>query len=153
MANSYRWKQTARERFDDSYIPEPNTGCWLWTKFANRAGYGQSYMNGRLVYAHRMAWTLYRGPIPEGMFLDHICRVRSCVNPDHLRVVTTRINTIENSLGPSAKNAAKTHCPNGHPLVGGNLVSRRYGRDCRTCYNANARERRRATRNKTSNQR
>lgn len=137
-----RWKLTARERFEESYTPEPNTGCWLWLKYVNEGGYGQSYLNGRLVYAHRMAWEIYRGPIPVGMQIDHVCRVRSCVNPEHLRVVTQRTNLVENSTGLAARNIAKTHCLRGHPLSGENLLARRVGRGCRTCFNARAKDRR-----------
>jgi hypothetical protein len=110
------WK-SVRERFDAKWTPEPNTGCWLWIASGDRDGYGR-FDHGA---AHRWAWMLYRGPIPEGMVLDHMCRVRSCVNPDHLRVVTPRINALENSHAHAAVNAAKTHCIHGHPLSGDNL--------------------------------
>lgn len=132
---------TIRQRFDAKWIPEPNTGCWLWVGVIKHAGYGgMGSGTGPLksCSAHRVAWELYRGPIPEGMQIDHICRVRSCVNPDHLRVVTPRQNTLENSLSPSALNAAKTHCSRGHPLSGDNLIIERPGptqtrRSCRSC--------------------
>lgn len=126
-----------RRRFDDKWIPEPNSGCWLWTgRPANgHQEYGALYFAGKNHYAHRVGWELYRGPIGAGMVLDHICRVPACVNPDHLRVVTQRQNTLENSLSVWAKNAAKTHCKYGHPLVGENIYSPpgTTHRNCREC--------------------
>ena len=89
--------------------------------------------------AHRVMWERRRGPIPPGMYLDHTCRTRPCINPDHLRVVTPYVNTIENSRSVSALNTVKTHCPRGHPYAGYNLsvyqIKRtgRTGRYCKTC--------------------
>lgn len=131
-------KEREAARFLSSWTPEPNTGCWLWLGPITAKGYGlfsNRIMRGKK--AHRYSWTLRNGPIPEGMVVDHICRERSCVNPDHLRLATPRENALENSLSPTALNARKTHCPNGHaydeenthtyPLVGG------WGRKCRAC--------------------
>ena len=91
--------------------------CWEWTagKIAN-GGYGQIYFGGRPHVAHRVALKIFGIPLPDGMLVDHICRNRSCVNPRHLRVVTPRQNTMENSDGIAAKNGAKTHCKHGHPF-------------------------------------
>ena len=123
-----------RERFDSNWTPEPNTGCWLWTGSANKAGYGHTKHNGTTWVAHRLGWTLYRGPIPEGMFIDHMCRQKGCVNPDHLRLVTPRINAIENNDGITALNARKTHCKRGHALDEANTGTTHTGtRQCRTC--------------------
>lgn len=101
---------TERERFDAKWTPEPNTGCWLWTASLTTTGYGMFHHHpfGRM--AHRAAWRIYRGPIPDGMLIDHMCRVPICVNPDHLRVVTPQINTIQNSVSVAAKRAAQTVC-------------------------------------------
>lgn len=96
------------ERFERLYEPEPNSGCWLW-KGATACGYG--YFRHRP--AHRFAYELYRGPIPEGLQLDHLCRVRSCVNPSHLEAVTQGVN-LHRGETIAARNAAKTHCPKGH---------------------------------------
>lgn len=129
-------KGTLEERFTGMYIPEPNTGCWLWLAFVGSNGYGHMGVGGKHIAAHRMAWTLYRGPIPAGMCIDHVCRERTCVNPDHLRVATARMNAVENSIGPIARHAAKKCCPKCggayERLQGGPRVGRRF---CRPCIN------------------
>lgn len=106
--------------FEAKYIPEPNSGCWLWLGALNNKGYAQLAVaqkrNGtRSELAHRLAFTWAKGPIPTGKVLDHLCRVTCCVNPDHLDVVTQRVNILR---GESlfAKNAVKTHCKRGHLL-------------------------------------
>lgn len=67
--------------------------CWLWTAASSR-GYGQLGINKKLIYAHRFSYELHRGKIPQGLHIDHLCRVKKCVNPRHLEVVTQRQNTI-----------------------------------------------------------
>lgn len=88
--------------------------------------------------AHRVSVFMSGREIPEGMCVDHICRVRTCVNPDHLRVVTHRQNTIDFGTGPAAINARKTHCVHGHPLFGENVKWRKQGkyRECYVCARA-----------------
>ncbi len=131
---------SARERFDAKWIPEPNTGCWLWTGYVRDNGYGSFAVDSPATKpskAHRAAWVLYRGPIPKGMCLDHTCRERSCVNPDHLRVVTKQINTIENSDSIPARNARKAFCPKcKQPYDHVPRPGRPNGRTCRHCSRA-----------------
>lgn len=103
-----------RERFDAKWMPEPNTGCWLWTGRLNSKGYGRIRVDGHQKRAHRVSWEMHRHPIPDGLVIDHTCRVRSCVNPDHLRVVTPRVNAIENSGSVSARYLARATCSHGH---------------------------------------
>lgn len=86
-----KWKRNRKrvrslqERFDSFYIPEPNTGCWLWESRADRGGYGWLKEIGRkYLRAHRLSWTLHRGEIPPGMCVLHKCDTPACVNPDHL---------------------------------------------------------------------
>lgn len=133
--------------------------CWLWTAAKNSSGYG-TFSGDRQpdgtkprLYAHRWAYETLRGPIPDGLHLDHLCRVRNCVRPDHLEPVTNRVNILRGTSF-SARNAKKTHCPRGHELAGENLVAaalRRGDRNCKTC--AQERERIRCltrTRRKTA---
>lgn len=71
-------------RFEVKFIPEPNSGCWLWTASADRYEYGRVSIDGKYCGAHRAAWMLLRGPIPKGLHILHKCDVPCCVNPDHL---------------------------------------------------------------------
>lgn len=109
-------------------------GCWLWTRAKSGAGYGQLRVAGKVVYAHRFAYELLVGPIPEGLTLDHLCRVRACANPKHLEAVTLRANLLRGT-SRNANNARKTHCLRGHPFSGPNLYVRKdgHGRECRAC--------------------
>lgn len=110
--------------------------CWLWTSSKNTKGYGQLSHGGKHLMAHKVALELAGTQIPSGMVVDHVCRNRACVNPDHLRVVTPRVNALENSESLSAKNAAKTHCLRGHPLSGANLrprLGKKVFRECAAC--------------------
>lgn len=131
---------TLRERFDARWVAEPNTGCWLWGDALSVYGYGHIRHGGRNLLAHRAGWGLYRGDIPEGLVIDHMCRVRSCVNPDHLRVVSPRTNALENSTGWASTNALKKACPKcGGPYrQEPSYNPKRIGlrRTCRPCGNA-----------------
>jgi hypothetical protein len=120
--------------------------CWTWGGCNNGTGYGifgcRRGGKWKMVYAHRWAFEKMRGPIPEGLELDHLCRNRSCVNPDHLEPVTARTNTLRGET-ITAANAAKTHCIKGHPLSGRNLTIRPTGRRrCKACERDRARKKR-----------
>lgn len=102
------WKKVDR-RGDDE--------CWPWLGAVTR-GRGGIGLGGRMTSSHRVAVALDGRTIPAGMHVDHICRNGLCHNPKHLRIVTPSINAVENSVGPCARNAAKTHCPKcGNPLA------------------------------------
>lgn len=106
--------------------------CWLWTACKNGDGYGQFALAG-MRGAHRVSYEWAKGAIPEGLEIDHLCRIRHCVNPEHLEAVTHRENTLRGDT-VAATSAAKTHCPKGHPLSGDNLANLRDGtRRCLTC--------------------
>src|SRR5687768_9248591 len=110
--------------------------CWEWPGFRDRDGYGRLYwptINTRA--AHRVAYELFVGPIPEGLQLDHLCRNRACVNPRHLEPVTQAENARRGAI------AQKTHCANGHPFDGDNTYWRSSGhRTCRACNRENVRK-------------
>lgn len=113
----------------------PTDSCWLWNG-GKRRGYGYVYIAGsrRTTAAHRAVYTLLVGPIPHGLQLDHLCRVRHCVNPDHLEPVTQQENLLRGHT-ITAKSAAAVACPAGHPYEGDNLyVDPKGERRCRTCH-------------------
>lgn len=107
---------------------EKTGSCWPWTGFCDRKGYGQfSPKSGVTKKAHRYAYELLVGPIPEGLQLDHLCRVRNCVNPDHLEPVTNRENTLR------SPRVHKERCANGHEMTQENTYLHGEHRYCRIC--------------------
>lgn len=118
---------------------DKTANCWLWTGTVSGAGYG--YFSQKRV--HRMAWEMLRGPIPDGLVIDHICRVRLCLNPDHLRVITQIENCLA-GVSPMAINARATHCVNGHEFTEENtkrsVEKGRERRACRECHRQRNRE-------------
>jgi hypothetical protein len=135
---------TPVERMLSRTVIDPASGCWLWTGCKIR-GYGQTSVGGgKRGRVHRVSYEHFRGPIPEGLTIDHLCRTPACLNPEHLEAVTSAVNTMR-GVGPSATNARKSHCNAGHPLAGANLCAGapRRGRECRTCRRDACRERRR----------
>lgn len=132
-------------------VPEhrPDLGpCWVFTGALTGRGYGSLYVGKidgkrRIVAPHILAFELSIGPVPEGLELDHLCRNRACCNPSHLEPVTRRENVLRGE-GVAAKQARQTHCKNGHPLSGRNLVPNSRGaRQCRECKNESERRARR----------
>ncbi len=99
--------KTPVERFEAKWTPVTESGCWLWLASTNHNGYGQFMFNKTMVRAHRFAYELYRGPIPVGLQIDHLCRVRCCVNPWHMEPVTNRENSLRNGSA-SAKNKERS---------------------------------------------
>lgn len=129
-----RWgKQTAWERFVSKLQLDEATGCWLWQGSCSRFGYGKFTVGHVTVSAHRYAYSALIGDIQIGMTCDHTCRTPSCVNPHHIDIVTLRVNLLRADTF-QARNAAKTHCPAGHPYNTDNTLYRKDGsRVCREC--------------------
>lgn len=135
------------DRFEAKYIPEPNSGCWIWTGAPQRTRgrYGSFNYFGKPTPAHRVSWLLYRGEIPLGLYVLHRCDNGFCVNPDHLFLGTQQDNMDDmtkkgrwNSYAGIEKAAqvrkARTHCKRGHELTGDNLIVQPDGhRNCRAC--------------------
>ena len=118
-------------------VDKQENGCWYWTGTKDRLGYGRVHdaRDHCQRLAHRIGYELFKGPIPEGLMLDHLCRNPSCVNPDHLEAVDAFTNQARGET-LTARNLAKTHCPHGHPYSGENLMIKKDGtRACRTCKN------------------
>jgi hypothetical protein len=103
--------------------------CWLWMGARNTCGYG---CYGRRSRAHRVAYETLIEPIAAGLTVDHLCRVRHCVNPDHLEIVTNRENILRGN-GPTARHARATHCEHGHPFDEANTYKWKTLRQCRAC--------------------
>lgn len=121
----------AAERFWEKV--QITEGCWLWLAGTSTDNYGVFTLRRHVqVRAHRFSYEQLVGEIPEGLHLDHLCRNRACVNPAHLEPVTSRVNTLR-GVGPSARNAAKTHCDSGHPLDEDNTYHHEGRRRCRAC--------------------
>lgn len=114
-------------------------GCWEWDGAHTSDGYAESWDGMRPVYAHRIAYELWVGPIPEGYEVDHfVCDNSGCLRPNHLKAVPPRENNMR-SRSAAAHNARKTHCPQGHPYDEANTWIDGLGRRvCRTCKAARA---------------
>lgn len=118
------------------YVEKTDT-CWLWTAGRNIGGYGvMGNMPGRRPFtcqAHRVSYEIHKGPIPAELTIDHLCRVRHCVNPEHLEAVTFAEN-VRRGISPPAQNGRKTHCVHGHEFTAENTYIRPDGdRGCRAC--------------------
>lgn len=103
------------------------SGCWIWVGACDYDGYGLIGTGDgtKTKRVHRLAYELYRGPIPAYMTLDHLCRVRCCANPWHCEIVSNKTNILRGYSDP-AINARKTHCRNGHPYTMKTKFGRRH---------------------------
>lgn len=119
--------QEELNRFNSCFIKDGD--CKLWQKFLDKDGYGTFYFRKKLRRCHRVAFYIKKGAIPKGMVIDHLCKNRNCVEVTHLRAVTAKTNSLENSNSVGAINAKKTVCKNGHPF------DRKYGKQryCSVC--------------------
>lgn len=117
--------------------------CWLWTGSRHpRNGYARVWFDKHDDHlAHRVAFEWARGAIPDGLVIDHICRVRHCVNPDHMELVTS-VENVMRGVSAWAINARKTHCLRGHEFTSENTYLYNGMRHCRECTRLRKRERR-----------
>lgn len=126
---------------------DPVSQCWIWIGYLSKSPRSSGYGLLGKRYAHRLSFQVFVGAIPDGYEIDHLCHSynldcpggaclhRRCVNPSHLEPVTRQVNLLRGRTF-AAVNAAKTHCPQGHPYSGGNLVIHNGGRRrCRQCHN------------------
>ena len=109
--------------------------CWVWTGYTDRDGYGAGRLRGNTEMAHRAVWEELVGPIPDGLTIDHLCRNKACVNPDHLEPVTVGENRRRGVNVLVQRMLRKTHCPAGHPYSPENTYTPpgTVKRQCRTC--------------------
>lgn len=145
-------KKTAVMRLAEK-VKVAENGCWLWTGTRLKDGYGLIWVDGKNVFAHRFAYQISYGPIPEGMEIDHTCHGidqscaggpscihRPCVNPSHLEAVPHHVNILRGRLW--LVSGGKTHCPHGHPYIEGNIYRTAGERRCRLCSIAASRKQR-----------
>ena len=139
------------ERFHKKYQTVPWSGCWIWVSTIGAGGYGVMSLKlpTRKPYrAHRISYVIHHGPIDPNMVIDHTCRVKSCVNPSHLRMITQREN-IRNTKCSSELNKAKKNCPKCAGEYSTNSMGWRY---CRKCASVLAKKRRTEARLQKKNQ-
>lgn len=136
-------------RFLDKVYVDANE-CWIWQAWCDKpSGYGRFHLDGRMARAHRVAYQLFVGPIPEGLEVDHLCFVTSCVNPAHLEAVTSHENILR-SNNMAARHLRARLCPQGHAFTPDNTkITTEGARRCRTCHrrmNSEYKRRKRAER-------
>lgn len=115
---------------------DPTTECWRWRGATTKAGYGLVTWDRANHYTHRLFYEAFRGAIPAGLVIDHLCRVPACCNPAHMEAVPMLENTLRGNLiaVTRARHAAKQWCKRGHPLFGDNIfIDGNGARVCRTC--------------------
>lgn len=138
LLRALRGKEIPREKAGKGmnlYAIDIKTGCWIWSGSISDRGYGTAKRKGKFFRAHRLIYEEKKGVIPKGMTLDHLCRNRICVNPDHLEPVTQKENSLRgNSI--CGINSRKTHCIRGHEFSNENTIrDKNGGRRCRICKN------------------
>lgn len=127
---------TEKQRFEEKFIPEPMSGCWLWEAGITNTGYGafwQGERTNKTALASRASYEIYKGIPPDGYEADHLCRNRMCVNPDHLEAVPKGVNVLR-GMGACAKFARMDHCAKGHSYAETGFYKRSDGgRRCKVC--------------------
>jgi hypothetical protein len=146
--------KSLKERFESKYIPEPNSGCWIWTDQCHYSGYGHFRLKNKTIRAHRMSWMIYKGEIPSNLIVCHKCDIKCCVNPDHLFLGSFKDNMVD-KVNKKRHFFRKDFCKHGHKLDEKNIYSftNKYGysrRECKECMRIAARESRKRNKNRKS---
>lgn len=115
-----------------SRVDKQSVDCWIWKGAKTDKGYGLINIAGHCTTAHRLAYEITYGPVPEGLTVDHLCFNTSCIRPDHLEAVTLRENILRGN-GFAARQARQTHCLRDHPLNEANTYQYGNHRLCRPC--------------------
>lgn len=131
-------RKPVADRLAQRLVKDDTTGCLLWRGSLNEKGYGQIAVEpGKPGLTHRVAWEIYRGPIPNGLCVLHRCDIPACCNPEHLFLGTKADNNADmiakGRARQGVRQSQKTHCVHGHPLSGENLRIHDGRRFCRTC--------------------
>lgn len=142
LCGMHRYRMDTHGSLDDPRITEdarfwrdvePTEACWEWSGTQNGRGYGFFAIGTRYVQVHRYAYEKLRGPIPEGLTIDHLCMNKLCVNPDHLEPVTIGEN-VRRAQRAHGIGVAVSHCPQGHAYTTENTyIEPKGSRSCRTC--------------------
>ena len=136
-------RENIKDRIERHSVQIPFSGCWIWTGADDNLGYGRIGMQGQARLAHRISYQYFVGDIPKGLELDHLCRVTSCINPNHLEPVTRKVNTDRGRCAETHKIrfANMTHCKRGHEFTEENtyiaVQKTRSFRNCKTCQKLN----------------
>lgn len=129
------------DRLDRLTMPIPFSGCMVYLGFVSeKPGYVRCKHKGRTEYAHRAVYEEAHGPIPEGLQINHLCEVKSCLNPLHLEAVTRKENARYSYRPEWNSQRSKTHCKRGHELSGDNLYQHKGRRHCKACRAAHDRQ-------------
>jgi hypothetical protein len=130
-------------RFERKFIPEPNSGCWLWTDAVTAKGYGRILVGNKSRIASRVSHYIYKGTIPTGLLVCHTCDTPSCVNPDHLWLGSAADNMKDCSDKGRFSNQRVNYCKSGHTFDDENTYRQSNGgRGCRICQRASVRKHR-----------
>ena len=124
------WTLTPFQRFTAKVVTGP--GCWEWRGTVGNNGYGRFMIRRKTVTVHRYSYITMKGPIPQGLQIDHLCRNRKCVRPSHLEAVPPRTNVLR-GVGIMAQKARQTHCIHGHEFTPENTAHYKGRRCCRQC--------------------